>query len=85
MRATKGQWTKVTGGDSGAYFNGSRWVPFECIGCMIAKGLVKPVDRINLTLAAHNSLKNRANDSEYIRHDKSIHNAWLKAGKPYNK
>lgn len=84
MRARKGQWVKQTGGDSGAWFNGRRWVPFECIGCMYAKGILKPTDRLGGEVfpTMYRVLKTRATDPGYVRHDKDVHNAWLQAGKP---
>lgn len=82
--ATKGQWVKVTGGDAGAYFDGREWIPFECIGCMFARGILDPNDRVSIPAAKRGlaKLEGRANNPKYVRHDRNIHNEWIKAGKP---
>jgi hypothetical protein len=83
--AIKGQWVKVTGGDQGIYFDGYKWIPFECVGCMFAKGIIKPTDRLQLVEKAvicNRLLNSRANNPLYIKHDREIHNKWILDGKP---
>jgi hypothetical protein len=41
MRAQKGDWTKVVGGNHGIYFDGRRWVIFRCIYCARYRGLLR--------------------------------------------
>lgn len=84
MRPRKGQWVKEVGGDSGAWFNGRKWVPFECLGCMFAQGIIKPADRLGGEAypAMYRVLKARATNPDYMRHDKIVHNRWILAGKP---
>ena len=48
MKATKGDWTKVTGGDCGVVFDGYKWRWFQCLTCVNASGLLIPAQRRQL-------------------------------------
>lgn len=81
MTHTKGTYIKPEGANWGLYFNGKKWVSFECLGCVIAKGLIIPSQRIN----PNNRLNKKIGRNFTELHDKEIHNQWLKDGKPYRK
>jgi hypothetical protein len=84
MEAQRGDWTKETGGDGGIFYDGHRWLPFECVGCMHACGLINPLARRGGESFAmmQRILRDRAHNHNYMRHNRVIHNAWLAAGKP---
>ena len=76
--AKNGQFYKAVGGDQGAVKLNGRWHRFDCVGCMYAKGIINPVDRLQGVAINLNALQ-----VEY-RHEPEAHTAWLKAGKPIN-
>jgi hypothetical protein len=77
----KGDWSKVTGGDAGAFYDGHHWVGFDCIGCMFASGILEPLRRVQLGDVATQVYDAMRNNKQY-GHDRLLHNAWLAAGKP---
>ncbi len=80
-KTVKGSYIKACGGDFGLYFDGRKWVSFECLGCAIAKGLVIP--SLRLHNGDHQALNKRVGYNYTERHDKAIHNEWLAKGKPH--
>ena len=80
----KGQWAKVTGGDHGAYFDGRKWQPFECVVCGLSAGVIRPLDRLQLVDVApfvFRALRGRAKNPKYLRHYANPHDAWLRENK----
>ncbi len=79
----QGDYIKAYGADWGMYFNGKKWISFECLGCVVAKGLVVSSQR--LSTADHPRLLQKIGHNFVEHHDKQIHNQWLAAGKPVSK
>lgn len=77
-----GAYVKATGADWGFYFDGKKWIQFECVGCVFALGLADP--KLKENFGDHTRL-NWKKHNFVIRHDTNIHNNWLQTGKPYKK
>lgn len=76
----KGDYVKAYGGNFGLYFDGKKWISFECDGCACAKGLINKSRR--LSTADHPQLRKRIGYNFTERHDKEIHNRWYQEGRP---
>lgn len=81
QKIQKGSFIKACGGDFGLYFDGRKWVSFECLGCAIAKGLIVPALRLHN--GSHPKLNKLAGYNFVERHDKIVHKQWLASGKPH--
>lgn len=70
------------GGYQGIAYQNGKWIKYECSGCALASGLSKAGHR--LSTADHSIIWNRyfINKPVAIKHDKALHNEWLKNGKP---
>lgn len=81
----EGSYYKVVGGDFGAFFDGHAWHTFDCHGCMIASSRIVPFFRIGLPEVPRKVLKSIKPSGNEFKHDRELHNQWLRDGKPYRK
>lgn len=81
----KGDFIKHVGGDFGIYFDGHKWLKFQCLGCLYATQKInKRLNNGDMTATQRRLFMSCLHDSDLF-HNKDIHNAWLKNGKPVNK
>ena len=76
-----GTYIKAYGADWGLYFDGKKWISFQCLGCATAKGLVIPSKR--LSNGSHPKLMKRLGWDFAEKHNKEIHNTWIQNGKQH--
>ena len=76
---TKGNYVKAIGGDFGIYFDGYRWISFECVGCAFAQNLIS---KRLLNGDIPHQLRSRIGYKFETKHNRAIHNSWVLAGKP---
>ena len=79
-KRTKGDYVKAIGGDFGLFWNGQKWISFQCLGCEIARGNVVPSQRISLGDVPQ--LKSRVGYNFESKHDIELHRRWFDSGKP---
>lgn len=79
MQQTKniGDFIKVEGADWGAYWDGKKWMRFECLGCAYAAGVLT-----GKRLQRGSFLYVKLGKNNQIKHTPAIHNKWLEQGKP---
>jgi len=76
-----GDFYKHIGGDSGIYFDGKKWLTFECLGCLYASRKINTrLSNGNMTNKQRIIYKFSTKNSD-IKHDKNLHNEWLTNGK----
>ena len=84
-KVQKGDFIKHVGGDFGIYFDGYRWLKFQCLGCLYATQKVnKRLNNGDMNAYQRKLFMSCLKNSDLF-HDKNIHNEWLKNGKLVNK
>ena len=81
QKINKGDFYKHVGGDFGIYFDGKKWLKFQCLGCLYATmSINKRLNNGDMSASHRKIFGSCLHDSDLF-HNKEIHNKWFSDGK----